>query len=94
MAHIKRSLTKTLTWRIVASADTFLISWIITGEIYFAGVIAGIEVLTKMFLYYSHERVWERIKWGKKLREQHTTIFPHGLRIKKIFKKKKSNKKK
>ena len=50
--HKKRSLAKTLTWRIVATSDTFLISWIITGAVTLAGAIAGIEVITKMFLYY------------------------------------------
>ncbi len=48
----KRSLLKTLTWRILATSDTFLISYLITGRFDFAGAIAGIEVITKMFLYY------------------------------------------
>ena len=48
----KRHLAKTLTWRIVATTDTFLIAWIITGKIDWAAGIAGIEVLTKMVLYY------------------------------------------
>jgi len=89
MAQIKRSLTKTLTWRLVATTDTFLITWIITGELHFAGAIAGVEVLTKMFLYYTHERVWERIKWAKEWKEEHTTIFPYGIRIKRLFKRNK-----
>jgi len=45
----KRSLLKTLTWRILATSDTFLISYLITGRFDFAGAIAGIEVITKMF---------------------------------------------
>ena len=61
-----RSLVKTITWRIVATADTFLISWVITGHISLASAIAGIEVVTKMAIYFVHERVWERIKWGFK----------------------------
>ena len=52
----KRHLAKTITWRIIASADTFLIAWFITGHFDWAGAIAGIEVVTKMFLYYFHER--------------------------------------
>ena len=47
----KRHLAKTITWRIIASADTFFIAWIITGKFDWASTIAGIEVLTKMFLY-------------------------------------------
>ena len=63
----KRHLAKTLTWRIVATTDTFLIAWIITRKIDWAAGIAGIEVLTKMILYYWHERLWyKRIKFGVK----------------------------
>ena len=62
----KRSLLKTLTWRITASLDTFIIAWVITGEWDTGITIAGIEVITKMFFYYSHERIWNKIKWGKK----------------------------
>ena len=56
----KRHLAKTLTWRVLATSDTFLIAWLITGEINWAGAIAGVEVITKMILYYVHERVWYR----------------------------------
>jgi len=77
-SHRKRSLVKTLTWRILATTDTFLISWIITGAITLAGAIAGIEVVTKMVLYYLHERGWNKIKWAKEPGpEEHTTIFPY-----------------
>ena len=62
----KRSLLKTITWRITASLDTFVIAWIITGDWKMGGSIAGIEVITKMFIYYFHERIWNKIKWGKK----------------------------
>tara|TARA_Y100001935_G_C17065252_1_gene388772 strand:+ start:191 stop:406 length:216 start_codon:yes stop_codon:yes gene_type:complete len=61
----KRHLAKTITWRVIASADTFLIAWIITGKFDWASTIAGIEVLTKMFLYYFHERAWYKFsKFG------------------------------
>lgn len=56
----KRHLAKTLTWRILATSDTFLITWLITSEIKWAGTIASIEVITKMILYYMHKRVWHR----------------------------------
>ena len=69
MVDISRHLAKTLTWCIVATTDTFLIAWLITGKIDWASAIAGIEVLTKMFLYYAHERVWyKHIKFGIKKR--------------------------
>jgi uncharacterized membrane protein len=66
----KRHLAKTLTWRVLATTDTFLIAWLITGKVDLAaGIagIAGIEVLTKMILYYWHERLWyKHIKFGVK----------------------------
>ena len=44
----------------LASVDTFLIGWFITGNVIFAGSIESLEVLTKMALYYLHERAWAR----------------------------------
>ena len=61
----KRSLIKSITWRVVASADTFLIAWFITGKISWASSIASLEIITKTFLYYVHERGWNKIKWGR-----------------------------
>ena len=77
-SKIKRSLAKTLSWRILATTDTFIISWIITGAIHLAGAIATIEVITKMFLYYGHERGCNKIKWGKQEHEPNTTIWPYN----------------
>ena len=62
----KRSALKAATWRVIASLDTFIISYIITGKMVWATAIASIEVLTKMILYYFHERSWAKVKWGKK----------------------------
>lgn len=57
----KRHLAKTITWRTVGTLDTILLSWIITGNP-LTGIKIGLsEVLTKMFLYYLHERVWSKI---------------------------------
>ena len=61
----KRSLIKSITWRIIASLDTFLIAWLITGKITWASSIATLEILTKTFLYYFHERGWNYVFWGK-----------------------------
>lgn len=54
----KRHIAKTLTWRVVATTDTFVLAWLITGQVDWAGMIAGFEVATKMILYYYHERAW------------------------------------
>lgn len=58
MVSYKRHVLKTVTWRIVGTLDTFLLSWFITGSAKVGGAIAGVEVLTKMVLYYLHERAW------------------------------------
>ena len=67
MVAKKRHIVKTITWRIVGTLDTFLLSWLITGNIKIGAAIGGIEVLTKMILYYFHERAWYRFsKFGIK----------------------------
>jgi len=63
--HISRSVAKGISWRIVGSIDTFLISWLISGHAAVAGGIASMEVITKIFLYAAHERAWLRVQWGK-----------------------------
>ena len=60
----KRSLVKTLTWRTVATTDTILIARVITGSWTVGFGIASIEVVTKMVLYYLHERGWAALDWG------------------------------
>jgi uncharacterized membrane protein len=60
-----RSLAKAVSWRATGTLDTFLISWLITGELALAGGIALTEVVTKVFLFWAHERVWNKIKWGR-----------------------------
>ena len=63
----KRHLAKTLTWRLVATSDTFFVAWLVTGKIDWAAGIASIEVLTKTLLYYWHERFWyTHISYGVK----------------------------
>ena len=54
------STLKACTWRVLASADTFLIGFLLTGSAAIGASIASIEVLTKMVLYYWHERMWEK----------------------------------
>ncbi len=68
-----RSIIKTFSWRIIATATTFLISFIISRfseksvneSLEIATYIASIEFFAKLFLYYFHERLWTNIKWGK-----------------------------
>jgi sulfate adenylyltransferase subunit 1 (EFTu-like GTPase family) len=60
----RRSLLKAVTWRITGSIDTFLLSWLFTRSIGVAAAISATEVITKLVLYYGHERIWARSKFG------------------------------
>ncbi len=62
--NVKRSVIKTLTWRILASIDTFLIAWVITQDPWAGASIAGIEIVTKIVFYYLHERAWSHVNFG------------------------------
>jgi len=60
-----RSFVKAVTWRTTGTIDTFILSYLITGKAKLALAISGMEIFTKIFLYYVHERVWNKIKWGR-----------------------------
>lgn len=60
-----RSIVKSISWRIVGTIDTIIISWIVTGTLSLAFSIGSIELVTKMALYFFHERLWNSISWGK-----------------------------
>jgi uncharacterized membrane protein len=60
-----RSIGKSISWRVLASCDTILISYLITGSIAIAATIGSIEVMTKMVLYYFHERAWNKFAFGR-----------------------------
>tara|TARA_A100001201_G_C4077205_1_gene197699 strand:- start:459 stop:671 length:213 start_codon:yes stop_codon:yes gene_type:complete len=67
MVAKKRHILKTITWRIVGTLDTFLLSWLITGSVKIGAAIGTVEVITKMVLYYIHERAWYKLsKFGVK----------------------------
>jgi uncharacterized membrane protein len=60
-----RTLVKTISWRIIATIASFIISYFIIDDIVLASSIAGIQVIFHTILYYIHERVWIGIDWGK-----------------------------
>ena len=66
MVTRKRHLAKSITWRAIGTLDTFLLGWIISGDIKVGVAIGGFEIITKMVLYYFHERLWYKFKWGVK----------------------------
>lgn len=72
-----RSLLKAISWRCVGTLDTFFVSFVVlnvtgaaSGGVGHAarisGGIAGVEVLTKIMLYYLHERAWGKIRIGRR----------------------------
>jgi uncharacterized membrane protein len=64
-ASVSRSLAKTVSWRVVGSIDTAVLGYLLTGSLAIAGSIASAEVLTKLVLYYLHERAWAHVRWGR-----------------------------
>ena len=60
----KRHILKTFSWRGIGTLDTMLLGWLITGNPYTALKIGGAEVVTKMVLYFGHEKLWYRINYG------------------------------
>jgi uncharacterized membrane protein len=64
-AH-RRSFVKAVSWRMTGTLDTFIISLIVTDKAAIAGSIAATELLTKIALYYGHERAWAAVQWGRR----------------------------
>lgn len=64
LASRKRHLAKTITWRCLGTIDTMVLSWVITGSPFLGLQIGIAELITKMILYYIHERVWYRVDYG------------------------------
>ena len=56
------SAVKAISWRIVGTIDTWIISYLITGKWNLAFSIATVEVFTKVLLYYFHERLWLKVR--------------------------------
>lgn len=65
-----RAVLKAISWRTLGSLDTFAWGWLITGHPGAAGAIAGSETLTKIALYYVHERIWRLFRWAPNARSR------------------------
>jgi uncharacterized membrane protein len=69
----RRSIVKALTWRIFATFVTMSVVYVFTGELALSAGIGLADTTIKIFFYYSHERLWERIQFGrKKIKEDYT----------------------
>ena len=78
----KRHLIKTFSWRAIGTLDTILLAWLITGNPLTGIKIGGVEVVSKMLLYYGHEKLWYKINYGLDRRNK-------GKRIKRLQEKRK-----
>ena len=67
MVNYKRHIAKTVSWRLIGTLDTIILSGIISGSWKIGMAIGGVEVFTKMILYFLHERAWYKFsKYGIK----------------------------
>lgn len=65
MDQPQRSIVKTISWRITGSSATFLIAYLLTDNFAIAGTIGVTQMITNTILYYVHERIWNKIRWGQ-----------------------------
>ena len=60
-----RSFVKAYSYRCCGTITTIIISYSITGKFIVSLGIGAVEMIVKPFVYWCHERVWNRIKWGR-----------------------------
>jgi len=60
-----RSVLKALSWRFLATTITIIVALIVTGELVFAAKIGLADTIIKLAVYYTHERIWDNLKYGR-----------------------------
>ena len=60
-----RSWVKALSYRVTGTLYSFIVLYIVTGKLMLSLSVSGIEVVSKIFIFYAHERVWDKLKFGK-----------------------------
>jgi uncharacterized membrane protein len=81
-------MLKAASWRFLGAIDTFLISFVITGQFTVSGSIGGTELITKIILYYLHDRMWDHVAWGRIVPNQSVNVAPPILKegvVRRIF---------
>ena len=71
----KRHLIKTFSWRVIGTLDTILLGWLITGNLFTGLKIGGVETVSKMLLYFAHEKLWYKINYGLDVRNKKRRIM-------------------
>jgi len=64
-----RSFVKSLSYRIFGTLSSFVVVYAITGKAKLSALIAFWETVLKVGIYYWHERIWDKVKWGRKQNE-------------------------
>ncbi len=67
----QRSLLKAISWRATGTIDTVIVSLLVSGRLKVALSIGFVELFTKVALYYLHERVWAKVRFGTTSREDY-----------------------
>ncbi len=62
----KKSIAKSVTWRIICIVVSVLTAYALTNSIDIAAAIGTVYNVITMILYYFHERIWNRVEWGAK----------------------------
>ena len=61
----KRSLVKAITWRLVAMVVLGFVSYFFTRNFKEMGEITIFYTIIQIIFYFLHERLWEKISWGR-----------------------------
>ena len=60
-----RTLGKIISWRILLTVMNFMYTYYVTGSVKAGLTVAGISALVNTVIYWAHERIWNRIQWGR-----------------------------
>lgn len=60
-----RTLSKTLSWRIVATSTTVALVFLLSNNVVLSASVGSLEALVKTIVYYFHERVWNASNFGR-----------------------------
>lgn len=61
-----RSIVKAISWRIIGSTAAIIIAYLVTGSLAASSTIGILHLISNTLLYFIHERIWNKIKWGIK----------------------------
>ncbi len=74
METTQRSLAKAISWRLLATVITSSLVYAWTGEGSFAATVGLADTVVKFFIYFGHERLWNRIPFGRQRKEPEYSI--------------------